>query len=313
MKKALLVGINAYPTSPLRGCLNDVEDWHKVLTSTGKYAPDNVRVVADERATTQGIRDRMAWLKEGITGPGDEVLFAYSGHGSQVRDRGAADELADHMDEILCPVDLDWNSKVITDDDLGEWLKGFPAGTRILVILDCCHSGTGTRDFRPPVENPHYKADRYIHPPIDIALRAEGLKQQKDVSRVRFGHGFGQRVRAWRETKEAQRATGWWSWLFGSKPKPRPKPVIPAAPQPVALNHVLISGCRSDQTSADAFINGRYNGALTRFVINEIAKGGNRSVAEIHAAARAAILSAGYAQESQLEGPANLLSGPMFA
>jgi len=29
------------------------------------------------------------------------------------------------------------------------------------------------------------------------------------------------------------------------------------------LNHIVFSGCRSDQTSADAYINNRYNGAFT--------------------------------------------------
>jgi len=314
-KKALLIGINASPGAPLRGCLNDVEDWHRVLTSVGKYNPDNVRVAADERATTQGIRDRMAWLREGMVGAGDEVIFCYSGHGSQVRDRGPQDELADHMDEILCPVDLDWNTKVITDDDLGDWLKTFPAGVKVTLILDCCHSGTGTRDLRPPVENPHYKASKFLLPPIDIELRAEGLKQNKDVHTTKLGHGVVRRVKAWRDLRKAVVQPKGWSWFGWGTPKPKPKPKPVPAPQPVvpALNHVLIGGCRSDQTSADAFINSRYNGALTRFVINEIAKGAGRSVADIGNAARAAILSAGYTQEAQVEGPANLLNAPMFS
>lgn len=315
MKKALLVGINAYPSAPLRGCLNDVEDWHSLLTTVGGFNADNVRAVCDARADTEGIRGRMDWLKEGISGPGDEVFFAYSGHGSQVRDRGPQDELADHMDEILCPYDLDWNMKVITDDDIGAWLKGFPPGVKITVVLDCCHSGTGTRELRPPIENPHYKADRYLHPPIDIALRADGMTKLKGVKLgPKIGMGRGWRKNNWRSSRAAPpRRFSWWSWLcHRCKPKPKPKPPEPKPQEKPSVNHVLISGCRSDQTSADAFIDGRYNGALSRFLINAIKDSPKASVRIVQQTAREAILKAGYSQESQLEGPDTLLNLPIF-
>jgi hypothetical protein len=312
MKKALLVGINAYPTSPLRGCLNDVEDWHKLLTSVGGYTPENVRALCDGRATTQGIKDRLAWLKEGAK-PGDEVFFQFSGHGSQVRDRGLQDELADHMDEIICPVDLDWDQKVITDDDLSDWIAGFPAGVRITVVLDSCHSGTGTRDFRPPMENPHYKADRYLPPPLDIELRSRVTDGSRaPLKRSKMGQakksGFVRKAKA-------KAGTRFLWWFFRPKPKPKPKPVVAAAPPPPVTpgtGHLLISGCRSDQTSADAFINNRYNGALTRYMVDAFSKTPMGVVSAVHAQAKAAILSGGYSQESQLEGPANLLSGQLF-
>ncbi len=308
MKKALIVGINSYPTAPLRGCVNDAEDWWEILTTLGGYAPDNVRVLCDDRATTEGIKHRMDWLLEGITGPGDEVFFQYSGHGSQIRDRGELDELADHMDEILCPVDLDWKEKVITDDDIGTWVRKFPAGTKVYLVLDCCHSGTGTRDLRPVAENPHYKADRYLHPPLDIELRGRSIGTQRGVIQ-RKRVGLGEHVRT-------TPTPTFWEWLlqalFNAQPKPKPKPKPKPAP-PKSVQHVLISGCRSDQTSADAFIDGRYNGALTRHLINEIKKAPNGTITAVQGAARQAILSAGFTQESQLEGPSDLVDSPLFS
>lgn len=315
MKKALLVGINAYAGSPLRGCLNDVEDWHHLLCDLGGFHPDNIRAVCDSRADTAGIRSRMEWLKEGITGKGDEVFFQYSGHGSQVRDRGPKDELADHKDEILCPADLDWNTKIITDDDIGEWLKGFPGGTKITVVLDCCHSGTGTREMRPPMENPHYKADRFLPPPIDIALRSEGLIKLKGVKLgPKLGEGRGWRRGTWR-AERAARTRGrlsWWSWIFRRrrpKPKPKPKPKPSETP---SMNHVLISGCRSDQTSADAFIDGRYNGALSKFLIDAIREAPKASIRIVQQTAMDNILKAGFSQVSQLEGPDVFLNTSLF-
>lgn len=36
------------------------------------------------------------------------------------------------------------------------------------------------------------------------------------------------------------------------------------------LNYIVISGCREDQTSADAFINGRFNGAFTFYAVRNL-------------------------------------------
>ncbi len=41
-----------------------------------------------------------------------------------------------------------------------------------------------------------------------------------------------------------------------------------------SLNLALISGCKSNQTSADAYIKGRYNGALTYYLLSELKKAG---------------------------------------
>jgi len=309
VKRALLVGINRYPTAPLRGCLNDVEDWHKLLTSVGKYHADNIRTVCDERATTQGIRDRMEWLKAGLTGPGDEVFFAYSGHGSQVRDRGVKDELADNMDEILCPVDLDWNTRIITDDDIGDWLAGFPKGVKITVVLDCCHSGDGTRELRPPQENLHYETARFMLPPLDILLRAEGLPKLKGVEIVtHIGVGHGKRG-DWRKIKANGNKKSW-CWWRNQRPKPAPKPVVnPSIP---TMNHILIAGCRSNQTSAEAIINGRYNGALSRYLIDTVRAMPNKPIQDIYALTKQLVTNAGYSQEPQAEGPDFLLRMPFF-
>lgn len=300
----------------MRGCVNDVSAMYDLLTGQRGFLADNVRVIADQRATTQAVKERLEWLVTGLVA-GDVAVFHFSGHGSQVRDRGPLDELADHMDEILCPFDLDWQENVITDDDLAGYLSRIPAGVFCYVILDCCHSGTGTRDFRPPGEdNPalgavprsaeNYRAARYLPPPFDIEARALG--RNLPVRKC----GQGSRAA---EIVEAS-ARGFFSWLCGwfrrSKPVD-PVPPVEKPKSPPELNHVLISGCRSDQTSADAYIGGRYTGALTFHLTKAIRENPGKSAVEVHSIARQAILSAGFAQESQLEGPPGLTSRPIFS
>jgi len=313
-KKALLIGINAYDQSALRGCVNDASAMYDLLTQQFGFPPDDVRVVVDDRATAQAIKDRLDWLVTGLA-PGDVAVLHFSGHGSQVRDRGPQDELADHKDEILCPVDLDWQENVVTDDDLASFLGKVPPGAFCYVVLDCCHSGTGTRDLRPPGEdrplslNPGhevYRKERFLPPPFDIEARSLG----RSLPVKKFGRGRAKKRSAASERKSL------WSWLLGlfrKKPAPAPAPEPKNPPAEPEMNHVLISGCRSDQTSADAYIGGRYTGALTHHLTKAVRENPGKSAAEVHSIARQAILSEGFSQESQLEGPSGLTSRPIFS
>src|SRR5260221_14636386 len=106
MNRALLVGINAYPGIPLRGCVNDIKNVAAFLSTNCGFAKNDIRLLADERATTQAILDRMAWLIDGAQ-PGDRLVFQFSGHGSRVGFRNDAGSV-DSQDEIICPVDIDW-------------------------------------------------------------------------------------------------------------------------------------------------------------------------------------------------------------
>lgn len=175
MNKALLVGVNKYKNvTSLRGCVNDVVDMHRLLKNQLGFTSSQIRVVTDERATKKNILARLEWLVKGAVG-GDHLIFHFSGHGSQVRDRDG-DELDDHLDELLCPHDMDWDGTYITDDDLGQLFNVLPSGVLLEVFLDCCHSGTGLRDLQI--------LNRHVDPPIDIQLRSSGdaLTSDKVVS-----------------------------------------------------------------------------------------------------------------------------------
>ncbi len=67
--------------------------------------------------------------------------------------------------------------------------------------------------------------------------------------------------------------------------------------------HVL-TGCQDDQTSADAYINRRYNGALSFYMIETYKKDGNtQNYGSWHSNTVAAIAKNGYDQRPNLVGP----------
>ncbi|KRF39428.1 caspase family protein [Terrabacter sp. Soil810] len=147
---ALLVGIDAYPTPipPLSGCVNDVTEFAEVLRGrVGEDALDLV-VLTDAQATRTAVTSHLT-EHLGRAGAQDVALFYYSGHGSQ---QSTPEELwsvePDHRNETLVCVDSrspgSWD---LADKELAGLLDTISAsGCHTLVVLDCCHSGDGTRD-----------------------------------------------------------------------------------------------------------------------------------------------------------------------
>jgi hypothetical protein len=156
-KIALIVAIGEYENNSGWGNIssqNDVPIIKAALIKQG-FAEKDIMVLSDAAATRQGILDAInnhllaKSTKDGI------AVFHYSGHGQQIMDDNG-DEI-DGYDEAL----VAYNAKVryipnvytgqnhIRDEELGAKmdalrLKLGPKGN-VMVILDACHSGTGTR------------------------------------------------------------------------------------------------------------------------------------------------------------------------
>lgn len=204
MKKALLVGINNYKQAPLNGCCNDVILMESLLKQRGF----TINSLTDNDATKQNMLEELECLVTGCVA-GDSLVFHYSGHGSQVPDNSGDEN--DGLDECILPIDFTWDN-VILDDDLNR-IFGKANGATIEVILDACHSGSGTRNVLLSTKATEFTS-RFIQPPREI------------FTHVR--NAFNVNV------------------------------------NPLMVNNIITwSGCRDDQTSADAYINGSYNGAFT--------------------------------------------------
>ncbi len=274
-KRALLVGINDYKSiNDLNGCINDVTNMRNILTTYLSFTNNDIRVLTDSRATKTNILSRLGWLTKNAKA-GDYLVFHYSGHGSQIRDRDG-DELRDNMDELICPYDMDWESAFITDDDLSKIFKGLPEGVLLEVFLDACHSGTGLRDVnlgRPAELGPaNSRAPRFLPPPVDIACRHEG---EEDLLKPKRGF------------QSAKRST---------------------------LRHILWAGCRDNQTSSDADIGGKYNGAFTYYFCKHVRDaGGNITRGELLTRVRNSLRHYGFDQVPQLECEAALSAAKAFS
>lgn len=175
MKRALLVGINDYPGTfnDLMGCVADVQNMQDLLVSVFGFAREDIVMVTDRNATTSNILKALETLVHGARA-GDLLVFHYSGHGSQVPDTHG-DE-ADKLDEILCPVDLDWKSHVIKDDDLGKIFNTLASGVHLEVFLDSCHSGTGLKDL-----NSTYRRPRFMPMPAELSPGAGKARKPRSI------------------------------------------------------------------------------------------------------------------------------------
>lgn len=143
MKKlALCIGINDYPgtDSDLSGCVNDAEDWAKLLEGRGFTCSLFIDSQATKSAMLEAIRTNVKDL-----GRGDLFVVTFSGHGTWTAD--ANGDEADFRDEALCPYDLMEVGPVV-DDELFDVFSNRVFGSKVVLISDSCHSGTMAR-FAP--------------------------------------------------------------------------------------------------------------------------------------------------------------------
>ena len=85
---ALLIGINSYADktlSPLRGAINDVNDFKKYLKTKLRIPCDQIITLTEDQATRSAIIQSFKKLAtDGRIENGDAILIYYAGHGAQL-------------------------------------------------------------------------------------------------------------------------------------------------------------------------------------------------------------------------------------
>lgn len=151
---ALIVGISDYvhfgdeAGGDLPGAERDARIMRDVLVERWGFPVENVRLLLSREATKEGITEAITEWLPARARPGDNVLVFFAGHGSQMWDESGDED--DGLDETIAPADVDPLSFDfdISDDQMGEWLAALPTDN-VIVILDNCNSGTGTREVTP--------------------------------------------------------------------------------------------------------------------------------------------------------------------
>lgn len=144
MRKGLFFGINYVktPSVRLRGCINDVKNMSTFLKS--RYGFDSVDVHTDEdhnpKTTARGILQEINNLAVDCwRDKVDVVWIHFSGHGTRNRDWSGDED--DGYDECIVPSDYK-KSGLVPDDYIKRVLRNFPPHTKVIIVFDCCHSGT---------------------------------------------------------------------------------------------------------------------------------------------------------------------------
>jgi len=258
LKKAFLVGVNAYANSPLYGCVNDVKAMKEVLKSLYGFTEDNILLLTDKEGTSKGIVDGLGWLAAG----GEEKsirVFHYAGHGHFSPDDNG-DE-TDGADEALVPYDHK-KSGYLIDDTLKKLYDRFPANSNLTLIMDCCHAGSNNRGpndkinfrFIPPtyVER---KAIVAAKKKFHEAQRAFVMQEVNAFAKVRGRDAeFERRIETAMQKFQAAR--------FGDVR--------------VREGNVLLAACQSDQQAADAKIGRTFNGAFTCYLVKVLREANGR-------------------------------------
>jgi len=231
---SLHVGLNSVDPAAYEGwdgqltaCEFDAEDMAALAKAVG-YEP---KVMLTKDATRKAVIAAVKAAAKAMKA-GDIFFLTYSGHGGQVPDFNGDEALErpdDFQDETLCLYDGQ-----IVDDELYALWAAFPADSRVLVLSDCCHSGSNikARLIADLVETAETPDQRPRVMPLAVAARV--ARRNRD-----FYKAISDKVTA--------------SWAG---------PVTREMALPVAASVRLISACQDNQVAMDGLTNGLFTGRL---------------------------------------------------
>jgi hypothetical protein len=129
MRRALVVGINDYPCSPLRGCVNDANAIASVLETLGDGSPNFAIKLLTAPSDTIGRAELRGAIEKLFAGDCDISLFYFSGHGL-IKSTGGY---------IVTPDAKKYDEGVSMDELLA--IANQSKAKDKVILLDCCHSG----------------------------------------------------------------------------------------------------------------------------------------------------------------------------
>ena len=164
---ALMIGIDEYPNLAkkyqLKGCVNDQQLLYDLLIKRFGFEQHNIELLLNSEATRAKILQALDCLAgmgeyegESVVDEGDLVLISYSGHGSRLKEPPDQQDEPDGYDSTIVPYDsgrapplgLGGKNLEITDDEIFARLQRIQKrADHVVLLFDCCHSGTISRDL----------------------------------------------------------------------------------------------------------------------------------------------------------------------
>ena len=221
-KRALVIGLGEQQDKAWNK-INGDKDVPFVQAMLKNAGFKSVMTLVNRQATKTGIVGAFKRMTASCK-YGDVVYIHYSGHGQQMTD--VHNDERDGLDECWIPYDACRKASAtyhgerhLTDDELNVYLnairKKIGANGKLLVVIDACHSGDGTRGD-----------DEDIVRGVDDTLKVDSLN-----------------ARGLYETFEAIK-----SFFMGDNGKEN---VINTKAKPLVERWITISACRSDQVNIE--------------------------------------------------------------
>jgi hypothetical protein len=152
----------------------------------------------------------------------------------------------------------------ITDDELRKIIRDVPAKARLTVISDSCHSGTVTRQM---LQRDQDARELFSEEGLDYAPKPRFMPPPD-----------------WAPTTRGLPAAR--GFLYPEKD----------------MSELLLTGCTAGQLSYDAYLSGRYNGAMSATAIRLIKRKPDQTYREFHQRLRQLLPTPRFPQSPQLEG-----------
>lgn len=209
-----------------------------------------------------------------VSEPGTCNFFHYSGHGGQVRD--PTGNRPSGILDTICPVDFEANGQIDSDTLHQHLVSRMPPNSTLFAILDCCHSGSA-------LELPYvYKSDDEGNVSMIDNIR-QGMHLMNEASALfRGGFSFDKLgeaqdlyagatsfFRSFKHMGEEQQQAGLGEDEDYAMYEQEHKMVS------------MFSGCRDDQTSADANIGGMSEGAMSWAFLEVMKRNPNPSYLQV--------------------------------
>ncbi len=214
-------------------------------------------ILADDRKgpfypTGHNMLAAMDWL---VSEPHTQCFLHYSGHGGQVKDPDGDRDSG--FDDTIVPVDYQQNGQIDSDTLHRRLVSKLPPSSTLFVVFDCCHSGSA-------IELPFvYRTDADGNVNLIDNVK-QGLHLMETAKHLLQG-GF-----SYDKVNDAKQLFAGAQSFFSSL-KHRNEPQEDGLGEEHFMEDwahegksvFMFSGCRDDQTSADATISGSPSGAMS--------------------------------------------------